>query len=274
MWRFYKGSIIFVGLFVFVIYSSDFWNENKACYWETNCQQNKTKLIRKKDWKKRYEALIEKILKYRDKYLNELPPSKIKELYNKVKELAIAYPTEKNLEAFTYMTDYIRRKSIQFMYAYTHFIAEHPEFNISAKVGTTSWGYRTMQVAKFQRVEKWLLNHSDRVGLYFVCTPQNQLCLEASRVVRKIAQKGIPVVSVSPVCDERFPNCTELPDVFKKFKVKVIPAYYLFLKTEGKPKVVPLGQGLIPVDRLIYEMFRLANYELKGQWIDATQYLY
>jgi len=52
MWRFYKGSIIFVGLFVFVIYSSDFWNENKACYWETNCQQNKTKLIRKKDWKK------------------------------------------------------------------------------------------------------------------------------------------------------------------------------------------------------------------------------
>jgi hypothetical protein len=271
MWKFYSFFLVIPLL----VSASNFWSHEKACYWETNCQfQNKTKSKKEKNWKKEYELIVDKVLKGRDKFLNSLPPQKVRELYQKIKSYAVANPTEKNLEAFTYMTDYIRRKSVEFMYAYTHYIAEHPKYNISAKVGTTSWSYRTLQVAKAKRILKWLKENSDKVGLYFVCSPKLQICIEASKPIKELVERGIPVVSVVPDnCDDRFPNCSIMPDAIRKFRIRVLPAYYAFVKTKKGPKVIPIGQGLIPTDRLLYELFRVANYELKGRWIDATQIL-
>lgn len=261
-------AMIFSG---FLSFANSFWEENKACYWETECIKHQNNTKEKKSWEVKYRNLVQKILKQGGKFLDSLPPEEVKKLYNEIKNYAVAKPTEENLRAFTYMTDYIRKKSLNFMYAYTDFINRHPEYNMGAKVGGSSWSYRYIQYGKSQYILRWLRRNSDKVGIYFVCDGRFSVCKEAAKPLKEIVKDGISILSVSPHCDKSFPNCEERADAFKLFRVKLIPAYYVIVKKNNKPIIRPIGQGLIPVNRLLIEAYRQAQYVLNGRWIDATQ---
>jgi len=251
--------------FLTLSFGSSFWSEGKACWWEKSCQ-NKTADRKPKD---EVEEKVRRILEEGDKYLNALSAKEVRELYGEVKELAVMKPTPENLDAYLKMTDFIRRKSLEFMYAYTAFVAKHPEYDVQSKVGTTSWSYRYLTSAKAKYALSWLKKRSDRTGLYFVCDASVPVCKEAAKAVQKLSKEGIPVVTVSLKCSKEFPNCVENPDAFKKL-AKSLPGYYLFWKGK-ETKVVPIGWGLIPTDRLIWLLFRFAYKEETGRWIDPTQ---
>jgi len=260
-------SFLLVPIVVFGSNSTDFWKGNdKVCYWETNCKKEKPKKEPK------IVKEIAKINKLGDKYLNSLTAKEVKKLYEDVKSYAVMHPNKESLSALTKLTDFIRRKSLKFMYAWVDFIKTHPEYDMQARIGTTSWSYRYLMVGKEKYVITWLRHHSDKVGLYFVCDAKYSVCHEASKAVRYIAQEGIPVVSVAVNCSKDFPECVEKsPEVIRQLGVKLLPAYLIFYRGKGKPVIKLIGSGLISADRLTFELFRNAVYLETGRWIDFSE---
>jgi hypothetical protein len=241
---------------------ADFWNQNNVCFWEGNCLKHKTKVPK-------VVKEIERIDKEGDRYLNGLSASQIRRLLKEVQDYAVMHPTEKNLEAYTKLLDFVRRKSLQFMYAFTAFINSHPDYNVQKNVGTTTWSYRYILVAKEHYVEEYLKRNAGNIGMYFVCDANYPVCFEAAKAVKNLVSKGIPVVTVAVHCSSEFPNCVENLRAFKHLG-RYVPSYYLFYRGK-KVKVVPIGQGLITSDRLIFLLYRYAIYEKTGRWVDFSQ---
>ncbi len=258
--------IVIFSLIPLLCFTNNFWNKNKVCYWQTTCNNTQDNKTQNRVNNENFDILVEKVIKQKDKFLNTLSAKKIKELLEQIKDVAITHPTERNLEAYAIVTNFIRNKSLEFMYAYTDFINSHPEFKPS--IGTTSWSFRYLHIKKLHYIVDWLKKNN--VGLYFVCD-NSPACFEAVKSVNFLVKKGIPVVSISPNCNEKFPNCIEKhSNFFQKLGVGKIPAYLIFYKSKNGPMIELLDTGLVSSDRLIIELYRKAYYLKYKTWIDFS----
>ena len=201
-------------------------------------------------------------------YLGNLTAKEFRQLYSRVKDEAVMHPTQQNIHAFLYLTDYMRRKSKDFMYAYQNYILQHPEYDMNRVSGTTSWSWRAAQSLQEEKMKQYIRENANNIGLFFFASAGCRFCEEQAKVLHFLmADYDIAVKTITDnACSNSFPSCSVKPGLFEKFYVQVRPEIVLVYRGEGQVRFAKLSSGLITEERLFKRIYLYLRYFKTGKW--------
>ena len=208
-----------------------------------------------------------KVLK--PEYLNNLTAEDFRKLYEKVKSIAVMNPTEQNIGAVVYLTDFMRQKSLNFAYAYQNYILQHPEYDMNRVSGTTSWSWRKASLEREERMKRYIKLNADDIGLFFFASAGCSFCEEQSKILKFLsADYGIAVKTVTNnVCVPSYPNCSINPVMFERFKVETTPTIVLVYRDKNnQPRFAKIASGLVTEERLFKRIYLYLRYFKTGKW--------
>ena len=208
-----------------------------------------------------------KVLK--PEYLNNLTAEEFRKLYERVKGIAVMNPTEQNIGAVVYLTDFMRQKSLNFAYAYQNYILQHPEYDMNRVSGTTSWSWRKASLEREERMKRYIKLNADDIGLFFFASAGCPFCEEQSKILKFLsADYGIAVKTVTNnVCVPSYPNCSINPVMFERFKVETTPTIVLVYRDKNnQPRFAKIASGLVTEERLFKRIYLYLRYFKTGKW--------
>ena len=192
-------------------------------------------------------------------YLNSLTAKQFKKYYQDMTNISVMRPTEKNIARYTFMTNFMRQKSLQFAYAYYTYILNHPQYNMAGKIGTTSWSYR--ETSNYSTAEKKLYIHKfeSKIGLFFFFSNSNSYSLKQVPIINWLLNDN-HIITIGVSNDECPSNldtkCVVSPEAFKYYKVKNLPEIIMvYRKKDGSPAYQIIGAGLTPESTIISRIF-------------------
>ena len=192
-------------------------------------------------------------------YLNSLTAKQFKKYYQDMTNISVMRPTEKNIARYTFMTNFMRQKSLQFAYAYYTYILNHPQYNMAGKIGTTSWSYR--ETSNYSTAEKKLYIHrfESKIGLFFFFSNSNPYSLKQVPIINWLLNDN-HIITIGVSNDECPSNldtkCVVSPEAFKYYKVKTLPEIIMvYRKKDGSPAYQIIGAGLTPESTIISRIF-------------------
>ena len=240
--------------------SSDWgWFYGEQCRWMgektliSRIKENQPEEIKKQ---KEQEIPWDKVIT--DNYLSQLDASHFRDLYTKVREVAIMEPTEKHIHGYIHITDFMRRKSLAFAHATQDFVLAHPVYDIQKNTGTTSWSYPLVNEIRRKQRDALFKRVSNRAGLYFFVSGACPYCKEQAKIVHWFsADYGWNVISVArDFCTPEYPNCMVNPDLFTVFRATYTPSLFLiYRRSDNKPAIFPVGNGLTDYQTLKSRIF-------------------
>ena len=228
------------------------WFYREKCRW----MDEKTLILQQAKKQKELEVPWDKVIK--DKYLSTLDASQFRDLYRKVRELAIMEPTEEHIHGYMHMTDFMRRKALLFAHATQDFVLSHPIYDIQKDTGTTSWSYPLVNEIRRRERDALFKRVSNRAGLYFFVSGSCPYCEEEAKIVQWFsADYGWNVVSVArDFCTPKYPNCIVNPDLFTIFRATYTPSLFLiYRRNDNRPAIFPVGNGLVDYETLKSRIF-------------------
>ena len=192
-------------------------------------------------------------------YLNSLSAKQFKEYYKDMTDISVMRPTEKNIAKYTFMTNFMRQKSLQFAYAYYTYILNHPQYNIAGKIGTTSWSYR--ETSNYSSAEKklYIRRFESKIGLFFFFSESNPYSLKQVPIMNWLLNDN-HIITIGVSNDECPSNldtkCVVSPEAFKYYNVKNLPEIIMvYRKKDGSPAYQIIGAGLTPESTIISRIF-------------------
>ncbi len=224
---------------------------------------------KKKERKKPKKKLVINPEILRPEYLSNLTAEEFKKLYKRVKGIAVMNPTEQNIGAVVYLTDFMRRKSLNFAYAYQDYILQHPEYDMNRVSGTTSWSWRKASLEKEERMKRYIKLNADNIGLYFFASSGCSFCEEQSKILQFLSiDYGIAIKTVTKdACIPDYPNCSVNPVMFDRFRVEITPTIVLVYRDENnQPKFAKIASGLVTEERLFKRIYLYLRYFKTGKW--------
>jgi len=221
------------------------WFYGENCRWIEGKILTSKRQIQKKEKKHQKESIPWDRLTD-DKYLSTLTANQFKQLYEKVRQIAVMDPAKEHIHAYVHMTDFMRRKALIFAHAVSDFILENPVYDMQKETGTTSWAYRFSFKVRQRERDAFLKNLKDRAGLYFFVSANCPYCKEQSKIINWfIADYEWNVISVaSDFCAQEYPDCMVAPELFEVFNVQYTPSIYLIYRQKDKPLIFPVANGL------------------------------
>ena len=241
-------------------YRRFFSSSNWGWFYGKDCKWINIALYRKSQNKAlKHKTGFNPKLATNDNYLNSLTAKQFKKYYVDMTQTAVMRPTQTNIARYTYMTNFMRQKSLQFAYAYYTYVLNHPKYDIAAKVGTTSWSYRT--TFNYSAAEKkiYIKRHLNHIGLFFFFSGADNYSLKQVPIINWILNDyGITIIGVS---DNSCPSnldtkCMVNPAAFTTYKVKSVPEIIMiYRKKDGSPVLQIIGSGLTPESTIISRIF-------------------
>ncbi|MHB1702771.1 MAG: conjugal transfer protein TraF [bacterium] len=192
-------------------------------------------------------------------YLNSLSAKRFKKYYKDMTDISVMRPTEKNIARYTFMTNFMRQKSLQFAYAYYTYILNHPQYNMAGKIGTTSWSYR--ETSNYSTAEKKLYIHKfkNKIGLFFFFSKSDAYSLKQVPIMNWLLNDNrIVTIGVSnDGCPSNLDTkCVVSTEAFKYYNIKNIPEIIMiYRKKDGSPAYQIIGAGLTPESTIISRIF-------------------
>jgi len=206
-------------------------------------------------------------------YLNSLTAPEYKKMYERVTDIAVMHPTEQNVAAYMYMTNFTRVKSLIFAHAVTNYTMQNPKYNMIKKLGETSWSYNAYHSQQKDEVKKMIESHKDNLGIIVFIKYGCPYCEKQLPVLNWLqSDYHIDVIAVSlNRCPENTSNikCMVNPAAFQRYNIQYEPTIVLVIKQpDGTPKFEPVGVGLTDEVTLANRIY----YFVKGYYQPETEY--
>jgi hypothetical protein len=192
-------------------------------------------------------------------YLNSLTAKQFKKYYVDMTDISVMRPTMKNIAKYTFMTNFMRQKSLQFAYAYYTYILNHPQYNMAGKIGTTSWSYRETSNYSISQQKLYIHRFENKIGIFFFFSNNDKYSLKQIPIMNWLTTDDhIVTIGVSnDACPSNLDTkCVVSPEAFKYYKVKNIPEIIMiYRKKDGEPSYQIIGAGLTPESTIISRIF-------------------
>ena len=78
-----------------------------------------------------------------------------------IKNIAVAQPTPKNMQAYVSMQDMARRKSVAFAHSMVNYILDNPQYNMQKNFGSDGWSYRRLLTYHSKVKKQYIENNND-----------------------------------------------------------------------------------------------------------------
>ena len=229
------------------------WIYGQDCKWINTAVFKKTKAMQKR--KAEFNLKLAKSYNY----LNSLTAGQFKKYYKQMTDISVMRPTEHNIAKYTFMTNFMRQKSLQFAYAYYTYILSHPQYNMAGKIGTTSWSYRETSNYSVAEEKVYIHRFQDKIGLFFFFSESNPYSLKQVPIMNwLLTDNNIITIGVSnDGCPSNLDTkCVVNPEAFTYYKVKTTPEIIMvYRKKDGTPAYQIIGAGLTPESTVISRIF-------------------
>ena len=200
-----------------------------------------------------------------EKYLSHLTAPEFRRLFSRVREAAVMEPTQQHIAAYTYMTDFMRRKAVKFMYAVDSYLLENPVFDMRRR-GTSGWAHRITIVQEEKDMDSLFHRVSKDAGVYFFVSGGCPYCKKETRMVQWLAADyGFTVITVSrDFCTADYPNCMVRPDLFRSFSIQYTPTIIFIYRHKEKPHIMPVAVGLTTYDIIKNRIYTFLRQIIHG----------
>jgi hypothetical protein len=230
------------------------WLYGDNCKWINIAIFNKTKKQIKNN-----KAKFNPKLATSYNYLNSLTAKQFKKYYVDMTDISVMRPTMKNIAKYTFMTNFMRQKSLQFAYAYYTYILNHPQYNMAGKIGTTSWSYRETSNYSIAQQKLYIHRFESKIGVFFFFSNNDEYSLKQIPIINWLTTDN-HIVTIGVSNDECPANldtkCVVSPEAFKYYKVKNLPEIIMiYRKKDGEPSYQIIGAGLTPESTIISRIF-------------------
>lgn len=197
-------------------------------------------------------------------YLNSLTAEQFKEMYKKVTDIAVMHPTEKNIKAYMFMTNFLRLKALVFAHSINDFVMANPKFNRIKETGETSWSAFSETAISKRKIKKFIKEHSRNMGLMAFIKNGCPYCMRQIPVLAWFkADYGIDILLVSMNgCPENTMGlpCTNNPQAFYTYRIGYEPTIILVVRgRNNRPAFFPIGVGLTNGERISKRIYYYAR---------------
>lgn len=198
------------------------------------------------------------------KYLNNLTAEQFREMYKKVTDIAVMHPTEKNIKAYMFMTNFLRLKALVFAHSINDFVMANPKFNRIKETGETSWSAFSESAISRKRIKDFIKEHSRNMGLLVFIKNGCPYCMKQIPVLTWFkADYGIDILLVSMNgCPENTMGlpCTNDPQAFYTYRIEYEPTIILVVRgRNNRPAFFPIGVGMTNGERISKRIYYYAR---------------
>ena len=198
------------------------------------------------------------------KYLNTLPAGKFRKMYKEVTQIAVMHPTQENIKAYMYMTNFLRLKALVFAHSVSDYVMENPKYNMDKKLGQTSWSAFNFRNISAQNRKIFIKSHKDSMGLMVFIKNGCPYCMKQIPVLSWFkADYGVDVLLISmngcPQNTMGLP-CMSKIQAFYTYKIRYEPSIMLVIRQKGgRPAFYPVGSGLTNEESLAKRVYYYAG---------------
>lgn len=207
-------------------------------------------------------------------FLNKLSAKEFKKMYDRVTDISVMQPTEKNVAAYMYMTNFTRVKALIFSHAVVDYTMAHPQYNMIKKLGETSWSYIGYNETQQKKQKELIDQHKDSLGLFVFIKNGCPYCEKQLPVLNWFqTDYKIDVLAVSKdSCPANTNNiqCVVNPVAFQAYNIQYEPTMVLVIKqANGTPYFEPVGVGLTDETTLFNRVYAaVKNYYYPNEKYD------
>lgn len=202
------------------------------------------------------------------KYLNSLTAKQFNKMYKQITQIAVMHPTEENVKAYMFMTNFLRLKALVFAHSVSDYVLKNPKYNMDKDIGYTSWStFNYRKITKNKR-KQFITQHKDSMGLMVFIKNGCPYCMKQIPVLTWFkSDYGVDALLVSqngcPVNTMGLP-CVNKPETFSRFNIQYEPTIlFVIKKKNGQPAFYPIGSGLTTEETIVRRIYYYANIYYK-----------
>lgn len=210
-------------------------------------------------------------------YLNHLTAEQFRKMYRQITDNAVMHPTEENIKAYMFMTNFLRLKALVFAHSVNDFVLSNPKYNMIKEIGETSWSAFNYEKISAEERKAFVKLHRRNMGIMAFIKNGCPFCMKQIPVLSWFkADYGLDVLLVSMNgCPENTMGlpCIHRPQAFYAYGIRYEPTILLVIRSRNnRPAFYPVGLGLTSEETLSKRVYYYAKtyYSPRQRYTDRN----